>query len=1095
MKQFKLLLASAALLLSTGMQAQTDVTGTYLTNADFEGTYSSVYTINTNRFVFQPDGWTVDYHNESTWNMTVVSSNDNMASNFTGTYEVPADNQKYMVRFRDNKTSEYVDLFQTITIQKTGQYTFSADMIRENGSQINVELYVRNSSENIGSVSNSTANTWENRTFTVNLTAGAEVVVGIKFTNKGASGVKAGADNVKISFVDPWASCSFLTPSEDLLVNGSFDEENQGWTLSNMGYQKNGERPTRYVEKWDRNPLTGSGYARQTVANLPAGAYILKGTVNTNKEENGGTQLKVNDDAIPVSGSWTEYEIIYNLEANGNVTVSFDYSNLASNWIAIDGFSLVYGGPYDKYMEDKETYGHRLAWQNALDAAQEAIDDETYQNVTGQERTNLAALISNNQTEPTTAQGYDDAAADLVAATTAFTNAAPAYDAYVAVQTLALAAYGTLDYASSDAEMELGDPINLTPPSASEAQNMTTYLSQKLRAYYESHAMGDSENATDMTYLINNEKAEDGNNSWSWTGSKNNPASNEPWTDSNNNSSHFYFDGGNWNGTTWTTTMSQTVNLPAGKYLLTAKVRGSENLSTYTMEIGGESVNLPHTGNQGNVFGNGWTDASVEFVSQYGGDATILVTAAAENSGQQWFSISDFRLVQLEEYTVQIATTEDYGYLQEMIDEAEALHWGFQVDEYAPYNYVELLQKLEEAKAVNPEEEHSYDYVNGLTVALSDFIYDNDNPMVTNATEVNAVYDGTFANQAAYESGSANVVLPGWTTKSGNTRLILKTIETYPAVTDADDGAALFVHPGIYTYGEQTGYTMPLNANQLYSVEAKYCAWQAGSNENFTLTIKSSNGINVASKSFGKNEAALTTAGALKPVKLFFTAPADDNYILEVEVSGNTAFTDVKISSYTLETANLTLASSGYTSWVTTFDVDFSELGVEAYIVEPEDIDLDNMKIDMTQIDNAAKGTPVIFKGEPSAPFTLTESVESVTDWKATNKLKSGADCGGKIDGDNYGFVWMFSKGTFKRCQNGINLNATKAYLVLDDAILPEGDINFRADFGDGEANAINGIVDAESAPKAIYNLQGQKVNTPVKGGIYIINGKKTLVK
>jgi len=43
--------------------------------------------------------------------------------------------------------------------------------------------------------------------------------------------------------------------------------------------------------------------------------------------------------------------------------------------------------------------------------------------------------------------------------------------------------------------------------------------------------------------------------------------------------------------------------------------------------------------------------------------------------------------------------------------------------------------------------------------------------------------------------------------------------------------------------------------------------------------------------------------------------------------------------------------------------------------------------------------------------------------------------------------------------------------------------------------DAINGIVDADSAPEGIYNLQGQRVSAPVKGNIYIIDGKKTLVK
>ena len=58
---------------------------------------------------------------------------------------------------------------------------------------------------------------------------------------------------------------TYLNPSSDLLVNGNFNTANQGWTLSNMKYQANQERPTRYVEQWQGTALTGSGYATQTI--------------------------------------------------------------------------------------------------------------------------------------------------------------------------------------------------------------------------------------------------------------------------------------------------------------------------------------------------------------------------------------------------------------------------------------------------------------------------------------------------------------------------------------------------------------------------------------------------------------------------------------------------------------------------------------------------------------------------------------------------------------------------------------------------------------------------------------------------------------
>ena len=60
MKIKKLFALAVAMLCTAGMWAQTDVTSTYLTNADFEGTYTELYTINTDRYVYQHNGWTVD---------------------------------------------------------------------------------------------------------------------------------------------------------------------------------------------------------------------------------------------------------------------------------------------------------------------------------------------------------------------------------------------------------------------------------------------------------------------------------------------------------------------------------------------------------------------------------------------------------------------------------------------------------------------------------------------------------------------------------------------------------------------------------------------------------------------------------------------------------------------------------------------------------------------------------------------------------------------------------------------------------------------------------------------------------------------------
>ena len=196
------LLFALALLISgvCNLWAQTDVTSTYITNADFSGSKSEVSlsspntAVSTDRKIYQPEGWNLDIINKSKNNMTVVNTGDpQQSSMFTGTY-APTDG-KYMVRFRDDQKSEYIDLSQTITINVSGVYTISADLIRENGSKVNVVVYAGDAN-----ASNSSAGTWQNCGFDATYIKDQEVKVGVKFTNLGAGGHKVGADNIKIEY-------------------------------------------------------------------------------------------------------------------------------------------------------------------------------------------------------------------------------------------------------------------------------------------------------------------------------------------------------------------------------------------------------------------------------------------------------------------------------------------------------------------------------------------------------------------------------------------------------------------------------------------------------------------------------------------------------------------------------------------------------------------------------------------------------------------------------------------------------------------------------------------------------------------------------
>jgi len=197
---------------------------------------------------------------------------------------------------------------------------------------------------------------------------------------------------------------------------------------------------------------------------------------------------------------------------------------------------------------------------------------------------------------------------------------------------------GTLPYAD---QSKKPNP-NVSYTSDEQALALANTMLTALRAYYESNALAEGiPGAVDYSTSITNRVEPTNNAGWTITGKMNNPRNDQPWTNADGTNVHSYFDGGDWGNTSWTTTMSQTVTIPAGRYVLTAKARAAAPV-TFTISAGGESVTVPCYNDQGNVFDRGWGDNYFEFVSD--GSATILVTTSS-NEQYSWFSISDFRLV------------------------------------------------------------------------------------------------------------------------------------------------------------------------------------------------------------------------------------------------------------------------------------------------------------------------------------------------------------------------------------------------------------------------------------------------------------------
>ncbi|MCR5139420.1 MAG: hypothetical protein K6B45_04570 [Bacteroidaceae bacterium] len=1090
-KKLLFLLGGAFLggLFSLNVSAQTDVTSTYLTNADFSQgtpitvgvcTYAKDTQSNGTEFsqLVAVDGWDIVENGDARAG-GLVAFGSGVWIGGPG-YTAPATNSD------GDATGNILGLVgvwtglaqytQSVTLP-AGTYTLVLGVYNSVGG---TEAFAKNligfiedgGTEHLATTTQYGVNTWKYEfiSFTLDAETKGKISLGYKSTDQGSgkmphlflSGIqlfdgaldaeayeaaKEAARNAKelAANKEKLAGCSYANPSEDLLVNGSFDTADQGWTLTNMGYQKNGERSTRYVEKWDQNPLTGTGSAAQTIKNYPAGAYIFTATVHTNKTETGGATLKVNDASEPVSGSWKEYKVVYNLAADGNVTVAFEYNNLASNWVAIDGASLVYGGDYEAYV----TAAHKGDWDAALAAANEALASDDYKNVVGEEKTALEAEVA--KAEPTTADGYDAATAALNDARRTFTDAKPSYDALADANGYVEAA-GTLKYADQTKKPAASG----TATSAADAVSKAAATMTAVRVYYESHAAAEAvAKAVDKTAVITNATDPTNNDGWTWEGNKNNPASNEPWTDADGTNTHSYFDGGNWSANAWTTTMKQTIAIPAGKYLLTAKARAATNV-TFTLSVGEASVSLPHVGSTGNVFDRGWGDASVEFETE-GENVEIMVKATTETI-HEWFSISAFRLVQLEEIVVPMATSEDYAALASAIQAAEGNTLGFGAGEYAPYNNVEALATLAAAKAIDPTlDTNTQKSVKAATAALTSAVW------TANTADVDAIYNGMFAKVtegANYPDGWARTNAWGQM-QSG---------------LEGDYATAYYNQPGSLKYGETGAYAMPLAANTYYKLTLVYRSHEDNSNNGITVSI-----LNGEEGVSGKVLQGNPSKTEWKKGVVGLKTGAAGNYVLTLANNGNTWISAVSLVKATPESVDITIADNKYATFVAPFDVAVPA-GVTASKVMGV-TDENELKLEAVETTIPAN-TPVLLYSE-SGVNTTVEGVNEALEATYTNGLLTG------VYADTEAPV-----GTYVLQKHG---NSVAFYLVADVKPTVGAGRCYLTAPAAGEAPVLRiggttNIANVENieADAVIYDLQGRRVDAPAKG-IYVVNGKKVI--
>lgn len=176
-----------------------------------------------------------------------------------------------------------------------------------------------------------------------------------------------------------------------------------------------------------------------------------------------------------------------------------------------------------------------------------------------------------------------------------------------------------------------------------------------------------------------------------------------------------------------------------------------------------------------------------------------------------------------------------------------------------------------------------------------------------------------------------------------------------------------------------------------------------------------------------------------------------------------------------------TISASGYTSLASANGLNFAGIsGLKAYVVT----DITKETITLNSVDEIPANSGVVLKGTAGTAYSIP--VKSDATYNGTNKLHAAVAATDITANQAY----ILQGGKFCLVTADSQVPAGKAYLLASDVPTLANILSFSFD---DETTAIK-TIDAESQNGKFFNLQGQSVNSP-KNGLYIVNGKKVIIK
>ena len=427
-----------------------------------------------------------------------------------------------------------------------------------------------------------------------------------------------------------------------------------------------------------------------------------------------------------------------------------------------------------------------------------------------------------------------------------------------------------------------------------------------------------------------------------------------------------------------------------------------------------------------------------------------------EHEGTLALSYKNLSITDMEDFDIQYynANNEEIDapdWVEVLVAEAEG-GAGYVVSYYMFEN--EGKSRTAYCKVYAMDDEANFVYSNLITInqaaAPSDIVY-------TKVTSTDDITNGQYL--IVYEEGS--VAFNGG----------LATLDA------AGNTIGVVLNNGTIEGSEETEaaeFTINVTEGSLMSASGLYIGVSGNSNG-----LKQSEASDVYKNSFaiGDDGNAIISAvfeGSTMTLRFNY---ANNQYRFRYYSSGQQP---IQLYKKVVEEENITIGSAGYATYVTKKAIKINP-HINAYAV----LAINEKSVALDKLTAVPANTPIIVEGaEGEYPCTVIENAER----PATNFLKVSTG----VTGDGATIYALANKDQgvgFYPVGNGITIPAGKAYLEIPPTMSVKGFLALG-----GLADAINNIA-VETANGTIFNIAGQKVQNITKGGLYIVNGKKVIVK